>query len=322
MREATAEDLKSAANRWLSDGVFVLEVHPFPDYKAAATGADRSKAPETGTPPELKLPKMQRATLSNGLKVILAERHEVPLVDFWMAADAGYAADQFASPGTASMAMALLNGGTASRNAFQISDQLALLGAQFQAYSDLDLSIAGLSALKSNLDPSLELYADMILHPSVPRIRLSPATEAAACARSSSRRTRPSKWRCACFRGLIYGPGHPYGNPLTGSGTTESITKMTREDLAKFHQTWFRPNNATLIVVGDTTLAEITPKLEKALRRLEARARAAKGHQDRSPAGKVPGLSDRQAGRPAIGDHCRQRIAPRRRTRRRSPSRR
>ncbi len=103
VQEATAEDLKAAANRWLSDGVFLLEVQPFPNYKTAATGADRSKAPDTGTPPELKLPKLQRATLKNGLKIILAERHEVPLVSFWLDVDAGYAADQFASPGTASM---------------------------------------------------------------------------------------------------------------------------------------------------------------------------------------------------------------------------
>src|SRR6266849_648477 len=89
VQNATAEDLKAAANRWLSDGVYALEVHPFPQYKTASAGADRSKAPGTGTPPELKLPKLQRATLSNGLKVILAERHEVPLVDFWLNVDAG-----------------------------------------------------------------------------------------------------------------------------------------------------------------------------------------------------------------------------------------
>ena len=62
---------------------------------------------------------------------------------------------------------------------------------------------------------------------------------------------------------LLYGKGHSYGNPLTGSGTEESVAKLTREDLVKFHQTWFRPNNGTLVVVGDTTMAEITPKLEK-----------------------------------------------------------
>jgi zinc protease len=89
VREATSDELKAAANRWLSDGVYILEVDPFPDYKTAATGADRSKAPVPGTPPELKLPKLQRATLSNGLKIVLAERHEVPLVNFTLAADAG-----------------------------------------------------------------------------------------------------------------------------------------------------------------------------------------------------------------------------------------
>ena len=62
---------------------------------------------------------------------------------------------------------------------------------------------------------------------------------------------------------LLYGPGHPYGNPLTGSGTKESVAKLTREDLVKFHDTWLRPNNSTLIVVGDTTLKEVTSKLEK-----------------------------------------------------------
>ena len=99
IREATANNLKSAANRWLSDGVYEVEVQPFPEYKTASSELDRSKTPALGTPPELKLPKLQRASLSNGLKVILAERHEVPLVGFWMAADAGYAADQFAKPG-------------------------------------------------------------------------------------------------------------------------------------------------------------------------------------------------------------------------------
>ncbi len=262
VREATPEDLKAAANRWLSDGVYILEVHPFPEYKEAATGADRSKAPDTGTPPALKLPKLQRATLSNGMKVILAERHEVPLVNFWLATDAGYAADQLASPGTGSMTMALLTGGTSSRNALEISDQLALLGAQLQAYSNLDLSIVRLSALKSKLDPSLELYADVILHPSFPEsdFKLQQNQQLAAIKREQN---TPTQMALRVFPGLIYGAGHPYGNPLTGSGTSESVAKLTREDLAKFHQTWFKPNNATLVVVGDTTLAEVTPKLEK-----------------------------------------------------------
>src|SRR5690348_15171244 len=262
VQEATVEDLKAAANRWLSDGVYILDVYPFPDYKAAATGADRSKPPETGTPPNLKLPKLQRAALSNGLKIILAERHEVPLVHFWMATDAGYAADQFAAPGTASMTSSLLDGGTTTRSALQISEQLALLGAEVRAYSNLDMSFVELSSLKEKLDPSLDLFADVILNPVFPEAdfkRQQKQTQAAI----DREQNAPVQMALRVLPGLLYGPGHAYGNPLTGSGTTDSVTKMTREDLAKFHQTWYHPNDSTLVIVGDTTLDEMKPKLER-----------------------------------------------------------
>jgi zinc protease len=262
VQDATAEDLKAAANRWLADGVYVLEVHPFPEYKTATTGADRSKAPEPGPAPDLKLPKLQRATLSNGLKVILAERHEVPLVQAWMTLDAGYAADQFATPGTASMTTALLDGGTKTRTALQISDQLEILGAELRANSNLDLSTVSLSALKAKLDPSLDLFADVILNPSFPEVDFKRQQKQQLAAIQREENT-PVQMALRVLPGLLYGQGHAYGNPLTGSGTPESIGKMTREDLIKFHDVWFRPNNATVIVVGDTTLAEMKPKLEK-----------------------------------------------------------
>jgi zinc protease len=262
VQDATAEDLKAVANRWLSDGVYVLEVRPFPDYKAAATGADRSKAPVVGVPPDLKLPKLQHATLSNGLKVILAERHEVPLVSLWLNVDAGYAADQFASPGTASMTMALLTGGTKTRTALQISDEQALLGAQLAASSNLDVSIVELSALKSKLDPSLGLFADVILNPVFPDSDFKRQQQQQR-ARIQREKNTPIQMALRVFPGLVYGPGHAYGNPLTGSGTTESVEKLTRDSLVKFHETWFKPNHATLVIAGDTSLAEVTPKLEK-----------------------------------------------------------
>src|SRR5262249_47048940 len=130
VQQAIVEDFKTAVIFWLSDGGYIFELYPFPAFKAAATGADPSKGPVPGTPLDLRLLKLQCAAFSNGLKVILAERHEVPVVQFWMAVDAGYAADQFAAPGTASMTSSLLDGGTSSRNALEISDKLALLVAQ------------------------------------------------------------------------------------------------------------------------------------------------------------------------------------------------
>jgi zinc protease len=262
VREATAEDLRSASNRWLSDGVYIAEVLPFPDYKAAQTEADRSKAPVPGTPPELKLPKLQRATLANGLKVILAERHDVPLVNFWMAADAGYAADQFAMPGTAKLVTTLLIDGTRTRSALEINDQAALLGAELGGFPNLDFSMVRLSALKTKLDLSMELFADVILNPSFPDADFKREQKLQLDAIQQEQKD-PVTMALRVFPGLLYGPAHAYGNPLTGSGTAASVEKITRDDLVKFHQTWFRPNNSTLVVVGDTTLAEMTGKLEK-----------------------------------------------------------
>ena len=86
---ATPEDLRSAGRRWLSDGAYVLEVHPYPKYETSKTGADRSKLPELSAFPELRLPKLQHSTLPNGMKVVLAERHETPLVNLWLVLDAG-----------------------------------------------------------------------------------------------------------------------------------------------------------------------------------------------------------------------------------------
>jgi len=262
VQEATAEDLRAAAQKWLSDGVYILEVNPFPEYKTAVAGADRSKAPDTGTPPELKLPKLQRATLSNGLRVILAERHEVPLVNFTLAADAGFASDASTAPGTANLAMQVLTDGTRTHNALEISDQLELLGARLRAYSNLDLSFVSLSALTSKLDPSLDLFADVVLHPSYPESEVKREQKLVLAGIEREQNT-PATLALRVLPALLYGAGHPYGNPLTGSGTKESVAKLTREDLVKFHDTWLRPDSSTLIVVGDTTLKEVTPKLEK-----------------------------------------------------------
>ena len=262
VREATADNLKSAADRWLSDGKYIVEVQPFPDYTAAKTEIDRSKTPALGTPPALKLPKLQRASLSNGLKIILAERHEVPLVQMWMATDAGFAADQFAKPGTAKLATTLLTDGTTTRNALQINDQAALLGAELGGNSNLDFNFVTLSALKAKLDPSLDLFADVILNPSFPDADFK-REQKLQLDTIEQEQKNPIQMALRVFPGLVFGPGHAYGNPLTGSGTAASTQSITRDDLVKFHQVWFRPNNATLVVTGDITLAELTPKLEK-----------------------------------------------------------
>ncbi len=262
VRNATAKNLKDAANEWLSDGVYILEVHPYQELKTIKSEVDRSKLPEPENPPQVKFPELQKAQLKNGLKIILAERHSISVVNFNLVVDGGYASDQFALPGTSKLAMEMIDEGTKRRTALQISEELSLLGASLGTGSDLDVSYVSLSALKNKLDESLDILADVILNPSFPMEdfnRLKRQTIAAI----QREKVTPTSMALRVFPKILFGENHAYGNPMTGSGTEESISKITREDLIKYHQTWFKPNNATLVVVGDITLNELLPKLEK-----------------------------------------------------------
>jgi zinc protease len=261
---ATAKDVQSASQKWLSDGVYVLEVHPFPSYTNRDKGVERDHLPEVTSFPDLDLPDSQKATLSNGLKVVLSERHEIPLVDFGLIVDSGYAADQFAAPGTASLAMEMVDEGTKTRSSLEISEALDKLGANLSTGSSLDTSGVSLSALKENLNESIEIFADVIQNPTFPKADFE-RQQKQRLARIGQEKAQPIGLALRLLPALVFGDKHAYGNPLTGSGTEDAVSKMTREDLAKFHSTWFQPSNSTLVVVGDTTLAEIVPKLEKHL---------------------------------------------------------
>ncbi len=263
VKAAGVAEVGAAAKRWLSDGVYVLEVHPFPELAAGAGGADRTSRPIPGASPEAHLPPFQRATLPNGLKLIVAERHEVPVVRMNLLVDAGFASDQFAMPGTAKLAGDMMDEGTKTRTALQISDELQRLGAQLGTGSGLDTTSVTLSALKSNLDPSLALFADVALTPSFPAAELDrlKKQQLAAIQQESA---QPFGMALRVLPKFIYGVGHAYALPLTGSGYRSSVEKIGRDDVVRWHATWFKPGNATLIVAGDTTLAEIRPKLESA----------------------------------------------------------
>ena len=261
---ATALEVRNTARAWLADGAYVLEVHPFPDYTAAPTGADRSRLPEAGTPPEARFPDLERTELSNGLKVVLARRASIPQVNVTLLVDAGFASDAGGLPGTASLAMAMLDEGTRTRSALAISERQALLGARLFTGSGLDMSYVTLSALKANLDSSLALFADVILEPVFPEDEFVRQREQ-RLAQIKREKSQPGPMAQRVIPALLYGPGHPYGHPFSGTGTEESVGRMTRETLAAWHRTWFRPNNAVLVVVGDASLAELRPRLERLL---------------------------------------------------------
>ena len=263
VQKATRQDTQKAAKRWLSDGAYVLEIYPFPNYSETKADTNvRKTLPNAGEISEAKFPKLERTILSNGLKVILAERKSIPVVNFDLLFDAGYAADQFASPGTANLAMSMIDEGTTTRNALQISEELAMLGANLSTGSNLDMSTVSLSALKADIDASLAIYADVVLKPSFPKedfVRLQKQTIAGI----QREKTQPVQMGLRVLPKLLYGTNHAYSTPLTGSGTEETVAKMKREDMVKFYRTWIKPNAATMIVVGDITMEEIKPRLEK-----------------------------------------------------------
>jgi zinc protease len=262
MDTASTMQVHKTAQSWLSDGVYVLEVLPFPEYAHAETGVDRSGVPEPDRAPEVQFVNVERAQLKNGLQVLLAERHGAPMVNMNLMFDAGYASDKFSAPGTAQLAMSMLDEGTKSRSALEISEELAMLGATLGSGSNLDISSVSMTALKSNLDASLGLMADVVLNPSFPQKEFE-RLQKLQLSGIESEKKQPIAMALRVFPALLYGEDHAYGMPFTGSGDRASVEKMTRDDLVGFHDTWIRPNNGTLIVVGDTTMNEMKPKLEK-----------------------------------------------------------
>jgi zinc protease len=196
------------------------------------------------------------------MTVIVAERRAVPKVSLSLLVDAGTAADQFATPGTASLALDMMDEGTTTRSSQQIAEDLARLGASLGAGSSLDQSFVSMTALSDKLDESLAVFGDVVLNPSFPAEELERLRKRRLVT-IQQESMQPIGIALRVLPGLLYGPGHAYGTPLTGSGTVDAVTKMTRAALVKFHADWFKPGNATIVVVGATTMADIKPRLEK-----------------------------------------------------------
>ncbi|WP_417664979.1 M16 family metallopeptidase [Pseudidiomarina sp.] len=271
LRNATPRDLQAVAQRWLSDGAFVLNVVPQPKFTTAEAQADRSELPKVGDLPKLELPALSTFTLSNGLEVALAERHDVPTVQMALVFDSGYASDFGGKVGTASFAMSMLREGTSSRTSQDIAEQLESLGTNLSTSASIDSSRVSMDSLVSNLAPSLDIFADVIENAAF-------ATDEIERKRGNwiesikKEKASPTSQAIRILPGLIFGEKHAYGVPLTGSGTEQSITSLSREDLISYRDTWLRPDNARLVIVGATTEAEIKPLLEEALNDWQAPA--------------------------------------------------
>ena len=222
----------------------------------------KGRAPVNKDVLRVKLPKAEETTLPNGLRVVLLRDSKVPTFAVQMVILSGGLADKSDYRGLASFTAALLREGTAKRSSKEIAEQVDALGATLNSNSGFSsmTSVVSTSGLVENLDQTFDLFADVIRNPSFPADEVE-KYKARTLAQLQFQRSSPQFLAQERFSRAIYGdhPGAIVAPPV------ESLRKLASKDLTAFHSTYYRPNNAILAIVGDVTLKELMPKIEKAL---------------------------------------------------------
>ena len=229
---------------------------PKPDKETAKVESKepwRNTMPGPGPEAKAQLPSAKRLELSNGMALYVVEAHHLPIVAANVVLRSGSAADPADLPGLAGFTAAMLDEGTAKRDALQIANEVYAMGASLNTGTQTDGSSASVRSLKQNANAAMSILSDVVLNPAFPdkeveRIRNDRLT--------SLLQQRDQQWPTALrvMNACLFGPGHPYGH--TQLGTEDALKKMTRADLVKLYQSTFSPKNAALIVVGDVTESE------------------------------------------------------------------
>ena len=225
----------------------------FPACGLSAQVVDRSKPPQLPPPPALKLPAVQTTVLPNGLTLAVVEMHKVPVVDVQLLIDAGAARDPSVAPGLATFTATMLQQGAGARSALDVADEAAFLGAQLGTAAGFDGASASIHVPKRRLEAALDLLADVVLRPAFADSEIARQRELRA-AQLVQQRDEPVSVANIAFPAIVYGREHPYGHPL--NGTDSATARLARESVAEFYRTYYRPNGARILVVGDVTLAQ------------------------------------------------------------------
>jgi zinc protease len=228
----------------------------------AQQAPDRSKAPAPGPLPALRLPPVEKRTLSNGLQVWILGVHKVPTVHLQLTLKAGTGVDPAAKFGLASLTADMLDEGAGGKSALEIADAVDYLGAELSASAGSDAAYVELHVPVSRLADALPVMADVVARPAFPEAELKRLREERLASLLETE-DDPEQLIGVAFPRLVFGPKHRYGSPQIG--TPESLGSITVADLKAFHGSHYRPANAALIVAGDVTAETIVPMLEGAL---------------------------------------------------------
>lgn len=224
-----------------------------------AQAPDRLKPPAVGSAPALTLPSIQKRQLSNGLPVWIVELHEVPVAQVNLVVLSGTADDPVGKFGIASLTTAMLTEGAGTRSSLEIADAVDFLGADLGASSGFDSSAIRLHVPVARLAEALPIMADVAMRPTFPREELERQRQQ-RLTNLIQARDDPSTIAGLTFARLLYGSTHRYGT--AAMGTNETIRAFTVDDLRSFYASAFRPDNATLLVVGDVTPDAVLKLLE------------------------------------------------------------
>ena len=227
----------------------------------AAQQPDRKQPPPLGPAPALKLPAIQKQLLSNGLAVWIVEHHEVPLAQINLIVRSGSAADPIGKYGVGSLTAAMLDEGAGTRSSLDLADAIEFLGANLSTASSFDASSVRMSVPVSKLAEALPLMSDVALRPTFPSADLDRLRKERLTGLLQARDNAGALIQLA-FPRIVFGPTHRYGTSANGLPAT--IEALTVDDLKTFYRSHFRPDNATLLVVGDLTPATALPMLERA----------------------------------------------------------
>jgi len=258
----TPAKMKATFAQWIDDTPYVLTILPTEKFAVNSTDLDRSVGiPYPTDKVEFTFPTLQTATLSNGSKVVLAQRTGVPLVEMNFQFDFGYAQEDNDELGYTNFMMSMLNEGTKKYSSLEFDEVLDSLGSNLGFGSGLDSSLASLSALKDNLPATLDLAKEALVHPTFPVAEID-RIKKQTLASIIQEENRPASIAYRNIGKLLYGEGHPYGKPLTGSGVSETIAAITRADILDVHARAINPANLTFAVAGDINLNELVELLE------------------------------------------------------------